>query len=126
MNTTICLTRQEVLGTVALDLLLAQGLSYVEATEMLTYWLPQLTSKPFVLVDFLPQSVLDKYAAIAIHINSRPMQVDMLRVFMLFRPIDNCCQSLLAKSSNSVPKRNIIRPSSNFYVLEWGGMHIPE
>ena len=124
MNTTICLTRQEVLGTEALDLLLAQGLSYVEATEMLTYWLPQLTSKPFVQVDFLPQSVLDKYAAIAIHSNPR-MQVDMLRVFMLFRPIDNRCQ-LSAKSSKSMPKRNIIRPSSDFYVLEWGGMHIPE
>lgn len=96
------------------DALIAQGLSTEEATEMATHWLPLMTQKEFVMVQFLPQHVLDERAKLTVS----PLPDIVHRVFMLFQSMDSYMPSEvpLVRSPPFVVDRE------KFAVVEWGGM----
>ena len=96
------------------DSLLAQGLSVEEATEMATHWLPAMSKRKFVIIQFLPQDVLDQRAKLSISPNPEVIH----RVFMLFHPTDSYvpCQNSLIRSPPLIIDRG------KFIVVEWGGM----
>ena len=54
-----CVPSAELSNGLLQDALVAQGLSTDEATEMATHWLPDMTKKEFVLVEFLSREQID-------------------------------------------------------------------
>ncbi|KAL7545866.1 hypothetical protein ACHAWF_009222, partial [Thalassiosira exigua] len=109
-----CVRSNELSKGLLQDALLAQGLTVDEATEMATHWLPAMTKKKYVLIEFLQQDRLDKRAKLEI----TPSPDRVHRVFILFHPTDNeiCCDCPLVKSPP------LLVPRTGFCVVEWGGM----
>ena len=103
------------------DKLLSQGLNVAEATEMATHWLPLMSARPYVLVSFLPQDVLERHAPLALS----PAPQLLLRVFMLFSPVDEARSPHARTSGAGAPDGDrVLLPSVRppYTVVEWGGM----
>jgi hypothetical protein len=61
------------------------GLSVVERSECVTFWLAMLTSKPFVVIDFAAPQQVDQWAPMLIY--PRPDRI--MRILLLFEPAEN-------------------------------------
>lgn len=109
-----CVRSNELNDGILQDALIAQGLSIEEATEMATHWLPLMTQKEFVMIQFLPQHYLDQRAKLTVS----PAPDIVHRVFMLFHSTDSRkpCEVPLVRSPPIVVDRE------KFAVVEWGGM----
>ena len=114
MSNASCVRSADLSSGLLQDALLAQGLSTDEATEMATHWLPALTKKKFVVIEFLPNTELEKMAKLRVV----PVPARIHRVFILFRSTDADC-------SCSVPlvrSPALVLPRDGCTVVEWGGM----
>ena len=109
-----CVPSAELSNGLLQDALVAQGLSTDEATEMATHWLPDMTKKEFVLVEFLSREQIDDSMKLTVS----PIPDTIHRVFMLFRPTDtkhSCEHGLVTSPAISVSREGCT-------VVEWGGM----
>ena len=98
------------------DLLTAEGLNHVEATEMATHWLPALSVRAWVLLEFAPRGLLDERAPLAV----APAPPLLLRVLLLFKPVDAAPPGVRVAASTGAPPSVAKRPA--YAVVEWGGM----
>ena len=109
-----CVPSAELSNGLLQDALVAQGLSTDEATEMATHWLPDMTKKEFVLVEFLSREQIDDSMKLTVS----PIPDTIHRVFMLFHPADtmhSCEHGLVTSPAISVSREGCT-------VIEWGGM----
>mmetsp|Transcript_4337 Transcript_4337/g.6332 ORF Transcript_4337/g.6332 Transcript_4337/m.6332 type:complete len:855 (+) Transcript_4337:39-2603(+) len=114
MSNASCVRSAELSSGLLQDALLAQGLSSDEATEMATHWLPALTKRKFVVIEFLPTTELEKMAKLrVVHVTAR-----IHRVFILFTSsdVDYPCSVPLVRSPA------LVLPREGCTVVEWGGM----
>lgn len=94
------------------DKLSQLGLTPKEYNEFIVYWLPQMEKNKYNLIHFATKSEYADHARLEIS----PQPDSMLRVFMVFKPLD----SKIDVKSQSIEtfKRN------GFAVVEWGGTEI--
>lgn len=90
------------------------GLNNLEQDDFISYWLPQMNGKEWVMVRFLK----DEYEAM-VQNTIVPQPDTVIRVFMIVKetdlPVDLPVQEL-----TPAPER------SGFTVVEWGGSHLGE
>ncbi len=84
------------------------GLNRAEATDFITYWLPELESNPYNLIHF---SGAAYQAQAALHITPQPET--LLRVFMVYQPLAH--PVVIAEQPLQAANRQ------GFTVVEWGG-----
>ena len=114
MQNASCVRSDDLASGLLQDSLVAQGLSTDEATEMATHWLPAMTKREFVLIEFMDRERLDRRAKLRVS----PAPDAIHRVFMLFRTTDTkySCKRPLVMS----PALSLSRDGCT--VVEWGGM----
>lgn len=101
--------QKEKVGEFLSKTLLRLGLNAKEAAEFMDFWVPKMTTEPYYLISFVPQSEFDKLAPL----NVSPRPDTVIRVFMDY-------QGLPKPIKLASPK--IITPvRSGFTVVEWGG-----
>lgn len=112
-NEYFCFNKEEILDK--LDTILTKmGMTINERNDMITYWIQKLTLKNYTLLYFMDTDAYNKIAKLEI----TPEPKQLVRIFMLFKPIE---YSVPSKAEISDLKQ--INRESNI-VLEWGAMHI--
>jgi hypothetical protein len=93
------------------DKLSELGLTPIEYNEFIVYWLPKMINNKYNLITFQNKSYED-----LVSLNITPKPTSLLRVFMVFKPLDN-------PISIGPPQ---IKPFNRkgFTVVEWGGTEI--
>ncbi|MFL5812252.1 MAG: hypothetical protein ACJ763_01640 [Bdellovibrionia bacterium] len=89
------------------------GLRGREVTEFIHYWAPVLKQHPAVLIDFILNHEVERFAPL---ITSRPMK--KIRVYLNYRP-------LAPFDDKGFPRKHfptLSRPEDNL-LIEWGGIH---
>lgn len=90
------------------DKLAILGLNRKEATDFITYWLPELEKNPYNLIHFST----DEYAENA-PLEITPAPESLIRVFMVYRPLD---------APTDIPEQSLEKAARKGYtVVEWGG-----
>lgn len=93
-----------------LDNTLAQlGLNRREATDFITYWLPELEQNPYNLIHFSTE----QYQANA-KMNITPTPDAIIRIFMVYQPLQAPID-IAVQQFDTKPNR------TGFTVVEWGG-----
>ena len=111
-----CFSSEEVCDRLD-EILMKKGLNIIERQDFITYWMPQLTSKKFATLSFMN---IEDYSAIAsLDINPKPDK--MIRVFMLFKPIDDYEETLLKEDDKIEESREDIQQK---LVIEWGALNL--
>ncbi|MCP4439674.1 MAG: hypothetical protein GY810_12085 [Aureispira sp.] len=89
------------------------GLNRREANEFIVYWLPQLEQNEYNLIHFAQEA----YQALA-ELNISPKPETLIRVFMVFEPLDNYI---------NIPEQDLPTVErKGFTVVEWGGSKYPK
>jgi len=84
------------------------GLNRREATDFITYWLPELEKNPYNLIHFST----DEYTQNA-PLEITPTPETMIRVFMVYQPLD---------APITIPQQQLSSTKRQGYtVVEWGG-----
>ncbi|MFK7798625.1 MAG: hypothetical protein AB8E82_14330 [Aureispira sp.] len=84
------------------------GLNRAEATDFITYWLPELESNPYNLIHFAT-TAYEEQAPLSI----QPQPTSVIRVFMVYQPLEQAI---------TIPEQPLATPSrKGFTVVEWGG-----
>jgi hypothetical protein len=84
------------------------GLNRAEATDFITYWLPELESNPYNLIHFAT-TTYEEQAPMSID----PKPTSIIRVFMVYQPLEQVVD---------IPEQSLTTPSrQGFTVVEWGG-----
>lgn len=86
------------------------GLNKREIEDFIQFWKPILNKKPYYLISFYDQKVIDEMAPLSIS----PKPDTIIRVFFDSRPLDEPIQ---IQEQRLVPAQR-----SGFSVIEWGGM----
>jgi hypothetical protein len=114
MESFVCLKSEEV--EERLDGILNQlGLNFTERCDFISYWLPILTSSPFVKISFLNEEIYERIASMNIY----PTPKNILRLIMIIKTSNYFVESNL-NIGNLM--KNIDRNDS--LVIEWGGIQI--
>ena len=87
------------------------GLNAKESDDFITYWLPRMNKNKYNLISFQKQEYTD-----LAKLNISPSPDSILRVFMVFKPLDN--QIEVQKQELETFNRE------GFTVVEWGGTEI--
>lgn len=84
------------------------GLNRAEATDFITYWLPELESNPYNLIHFAT-TAYEEQAPMSIH----PQPTSIIRIFMVYQPLEQAI---------AIPEQLLKTPNrKGFTVVEWGG-----
>jgi len=84
------------------------GLNRREATDFITYWLPELEKNPFNLIHFST----DEYSQNA-PLEITPAPETLIRVFMVYKPLE---------AEINIPTQKLTKATRKGYtVVEWGG-----
>lgn len=95
-----------------LDNKLAQlGLNRREATDFITYWLPELQHNPYNLIHFSTQEYTENAP-----MDISPAPQTLIRVFMVYRPLD---APIAIAPQHNLPTEPT--PRNGLTVVEWGG-----
>ena len=92
------------------------GLNTQERFDLISYWLPELKGKTYIKFSFLDQEVYNKIALMEI----KPMPKKILRVILIFLPVETYEESTL--SISEIP--NFDRSQKESTVIEWGGLNL--
>jgi hypothetical protein len=95
------------------DKLAKLGLTPKEYNEFIVYWLPQMQSNKYNLIHFATKEEYNDRAILDI----TPQPNSMLRVFMVFKKIDN-------NNLNINPQEIKSFERNGFAVIEWGGTEV--
>lgn len=89
------------------------GLNDKERADMLSYWIPKLSSKntPFFRISFFQTADMNKFAPM----NITPIPDTLIRVFLDWSP-------LASNSLNIQPEKLTHIDRNGFTVVEWGGL----
>jgi len=92
--------------------------------DCVTFWLPQLESKSYVLLQFMPMEEYEQL--VTIDIRPTPPAV-WVRVFLLFEPVDTvmagCAHDF--REIDAIPLQEDLGDLAGRYVgYEWGGMNL--
>ncbi len=85
------------------------GLNRREATDFITYWLPELEQNPYNLIHFSTQEYQDNAS-----MQITPTPATLIRIFMVYQPLNSPIEMTPQKFD---PKPN----REGFTVVEWGG-----
>jgi hypothetical protein len=85
-----------------------------EKTDFITYWAPKMILHEKMFVQFWTEKQYDRIATIKVH----PQPENMLRVFMVYAPIEN---GIVIESS---PQQLHPVNRNGFTVIEWGGSEL--
>jgi hypothetical protein len=88
------------------------GLTPKEYNEFIVYWYPKMKDNNYNLIHFATPDEYDVYAPLTI----TPTPDNVLRVFMVFRPISNP-QTIVSPTPQVFP----VFRRDGFSVVEWGG-----
>jgi len=91
------------------------GLNRKEANEFIIYWLPKMENNPYNLIHFSTT----QYEEMA-KLNITPNPETLIRVMMVFKPLDNLIK-IKKQNLNSMSKKR-----KGFTVVEWGGHPLPK
>ena len=91
------------------------GLNRKEANEFIIYWLPKMENNPYNLIHFSTT----QYEEMA-RLNITPKPETLIRVMMVFKPLDNPIK-IKKQNLNSISKKR-----KGFTVVEWGGHPLPK
>ncbi len=91
------------------------GLNRKEANEFIIYWLPKMENNPYNLIHFSTT----QYEEMA-RLNITPKPETLIRVMMVFEPLDNPIK-IKKQNLNSISKKR-----KGFTVVEWGGHPLPK
>ncbi len=91
------------------------GLNRKEANEFIIYWLPKMENSPYNLIHFSTT----QYEEMA-KLNITPTPETLIRVMMVFKPLDNPIK-IKKQNLNSMSKKR-----KGFTVVEWGGHPLPK
>jgi len=91
------------------------GLNRKEANEFIIYWLPKMENNPYNLIHFSTT----QYEEMA-KLNITPTPETLIRVMMVFKPLDNPIK-IKKQNLNSMSKKR-----NGFTVVEWGGHPLPK
>ena len=91
------------------------GLNRKEANEFIIYWLPKMENNPYNLIHFSTT----QYEEMA-RLNITPTPETLIRVMMVFKPLDNPIKIKKQNLSSTSKKRK------GFTVVEWGGHPLPK
>jgi len=91
------------------------GLNRKEANEFIIYWLPKMENNPYNLIHFSTT----QYEEMA-KLNITPTPETLIRVMMVFKPLDNPIK-IKKQNLNSMSKKR-----KGFTVVEWGGHPLPK
>ncbi len=91
------------------------GLNRKEANEFIIYWLPKMENNPYNLIHFSTT----QYEEMA-RLNITPTPETLIRVMMVFKPLDNPIK-IKKQNLNSMGKKR-----KGFTVVEWGGHPLPK
>jgi len=84
------------------------GLNYRESNDFITYWLPDMEESNYNLISF----VVEEYEEVA-GLKVTPEPDTMLRVFMVYKPIDEYV---------TIPEQSFEKiERKGFTIVEWGG-----
>jgi hypothetical protein len=89
------------------------GLNRKEATDFVSYWLPEMEKNPYNLIHFSTKE----------YINNAPLQITpapetLIRVFMVYQPLETPIE---------IPTQKLTKASRKGYtVVEWGGKKASE
>jgi hypothetical protein len=89
------------------------GLISREYNEFIVYWLPLMQNNNYNFIRFATPDEYDKFAKLTIS----PAPDSILRVFMIFKPLDNPIEVTPQTFSPFIRK--------GFTVVEWGGSELP-
>ncbi|KAF6748210.1 hypothetical protein DFP72DRAFT_1146391 [Ephemerocybe angulata] len=110
----------------------ALGLHVEARTSFITYWLPSLLKHDYVALRFLPQSVYERAAPLAIE----PTPDVVARIFMLFKGVKAnelpVWSEAFGRATEDVGRwadvvgidLGKVRDAGLFRVIEWGGMEV--
>lgn len=88
-----------------------QGLSELEINDFIVYWLPRLTENNYNLITFQNE---EYNKLVPLEISPSPSSI--LRVFMVYKPLDKYID---------IPEQKISAIERNGYtIVEWGGLEI--
>ncbi len=88
------------------------GLAPAEYNEFIVYWYPKMQDNPYNLIHFATPEEHDKYAKLTV----APAPDSVLRVFMVFKPLDVPIQI--------APQNFPAFSRKGFTIVEWGGSEI--
>ena len=91
------------------------GLNRKEANEFIIYWLPKMENNPYNLIHFSTT----QYEEMA-RLNITPTPETLIRVMMVFKPLDNPIK-IKKQNLNYMSKKR-----KGFTVVEWGGHPLPK
>ncbi len=91
------------------------GLNRKETNEFIIYWLPKMENNPYNLIHFSTT----QYEEMA-KLNITPTPETLIRVMMVFKPLDNPIK-IKKQNLNSMSKKR-----KGFTVVEWGGHPLPK
>lgn len=91
--------------------LLYMGLTPKEANEFIIYWLPQMEKNPYNLITFQNEIYSEN-----VELNVNPTPDSILRVFMVYQPLDEYME--INEQELSTFER------TGFSIIEWGGSEI--
>ena len=90
------------------DKLALMGLNRREATDFVSYWLPELEKNAFNLIHFSTEEYTQNAA-----LEITPAPETLIRVFMVYKPLEH---------SIDIPAQDLKKVSRKGYtVVEWGG-----
>lgn len=93
----------------------AIGLNRTEQTDFITFWVPRMTGKEYVFVQFL---VDDLYASEVAELAVSPQPESMKRIYMLFTELDEKPKIEFMPQEFEPFNRN------GFTLIEWGGSEL--
>ena len=116
-NSIYCFNSTDIEAGICL-LLTNRGLNSKESYDLISYWLKDLTSKPYVAVSFLENKIYEELAVL----NVEPKPKKLIRLFMLFNPINNPIEEVRGMDYEEIVKRDEYEST----VVEWGAMNLSE
>ena len=114
-NETFCV-KSEIVGEFLDEILLLKGLNFKERCDFITFWLHQLQSKEFVMIQFLSFEFYPQIAKLKIKCSIQPETI--IREFFIFSSCDEMnfeCKGKLLDTR---------RERIGFTVVEWGALNM--
>lgn len=100
------------------SLLLEMGLNTRERNDMVTYWLPGMKKREWVVLQFVEQNVYERWARLTV----TPKPDVVFRLLMLFAAVGLDHGPMCRGSNQTLPR--LADRKSKFVVVEWGGLDL--
>jgi hypothetical protein len=91
------------------------GFNYIEKTDFITFWAPQMQKENFYLIQFIQDQLCEQFATYEIN----PAPDHLNRVYMLFSGNTDAHFPV-----NIIPQQLKPMERNGFYMVDWGGIAI--